>query len=984
MLTAILRHARGGMLLGVLLAFAPFVAVQGNVPLSPPASAMERIGEPHVLTNIPESILNREIEVFVRLEAPPVAEYAVRSMQLGKGRPDREAQKTHVRQIHAQQAELRKKLQALGVQERSALQIGANGFRVMAKVKDLPALHALPGVIAVAPVEQHTPNLSNSVPWIGAPAVWDAHGDGDGIRIAIIDTGIDYLHANLGGSGNPADYAANDKNVVEPGTFPTAKVIGGFDFAGANYNAGDPANNVPVPDDDPLDGNGHGSHVAGIAAGVGVPGSIGPGVAKGAQLYALKVFGDVAGSTALTSDAIEWALDPNGDGSIDDAVDVINMSLGSPFGSPNDPSAIATQNAVDLGVIVVASAGNSGNVPYVTGAPAVADGAISVANSVAGFTLGLQVNAPADVAGVFEARESAISVPLAVTGPRTGDLVLAQPLEACTPLTNAAAVAGKIAFIQRGACTFAVKHLNAQAAGATAIVVFNNLAGPPIVMGGDPTGITIPGLMISLADGTTLANATTGGATVNVTLDADILTSTPFGDTIAASSSRGPGHGGSTFKPDVTAPGSGIVSTGVGSGTGPLTISGTSMAAPHVAGLAALLRSQHPDLDPAGVKALIQNSTETANSGGLGTDTPYPLARQGTGVVRADQAAALGSYVSPGGVTFGRINPAFFAVKHVQARLQNMSDTFKSYSVTHVPGQTMPGVSVTLLGPPHISVPPRGSRSVNLLLVMDPTAGPFDSASFSHTEVDGWFVFDDGADELRLGYLAAVDPASWMFAHKRGKDKILVHNLGASVGFAEGFTLAGRKGMFLNKAPNAIKEAGFRSNTIAGFNVIEIGLATERPWETPSTLTVDIFVDVDQDGTDDILLQAIDFSAYGGPIGQYITAQFTLATGSGFLDWIVGGGDYNDAAMVLPFTLATSGGLAPNAFDYTMVVTARDGSVDIQTGTMDLADEIVPELNNFGLLPGANVTIGTSGSGEMLWLFRNNPDKRQSDRLKVQ
>lgn len=973
---------RAGFLLGLVFALAPgFAAQAGQLQTLHPSA--QRINEPYTPAALPEPLQEREIEVFIRMEEPSVAEYAIQSMQKGQGRPDRSAQVLHARKLSDRHAELRKALKALGAKERAALRVGANGLRALVKVRDLPSLRALPGVVSVAPVERHTPDLSSSVPWIGAPAVWGLHGDGEGMRIAIIDTGIDYLHANFGGSGNPADYAANDKNVIEPGSFPTAKVIGGFDFAGPTYNAGDPANNTPMPDPDPLDGNGHGTHVAGIAAGLGVPGSIGPGVARGAQLYALKVFGDIGGSTSLTSDAIEWALDPNGDGSFEDAVDVINMSLGSSFGSPDDPSAIATQNAVDLGVVVVASAGNSGNVPYVTGAPAVAEGAISVANSLAGFVPALQVNSPADLAGLYEARESAIAVPLSLTGPRSGDLVVADPLNACTPLANAAAMAGKIALVQRGACTFSAKHLNVQAAGATAIVVFNNVAGPPIVMGGSPAGISIPGLMISLNDGTLLAGGIAAGNTVNVTLDAALRTTTPSGDTLSASSSRGPGHGGSRFKPDVSAPGSGITSALVGSGTGPLTISGTSMAAPHVAGLAALLRDIHPELDPPAIKALIQNSTVTANSGGLGTDTPYPLARQGTGVVRADRAAALSSYVAPGGLSFGRINPAHFGIRHVFARVHNMSHGGRLFEVTHVPGQTLPGVSVELLGPDHVYVPGGSSRFVILQLRMEPEEGPFDTASFNQTEVDGWFVFDDGTDQLRLGYLAAVDPASALKARRHGRDRLNLHNRGDSLGFAEGFTLAGRGGELLDRAPNAIQETGFRSNNIAGFDVIEIALATERPWETPSTLTVDIFLDVDRDGTDDVLLQAIDFSAYGGPIGQYITAQFDLTTGSGFLDWNVGGSDYNDAAMSLPFTLLSSGGLAPAAFDYTMVVTARDGSADVQRGSIDLAQEVVPEINNFGLPPDTDVTLGVSGAGEMLWLFRNNEARRQSDHVKL-
>ena len=221
------------------------------------------------------------------------------------------------------------------------------------------------------------------------------------VKIGIIDTGIDYTHADFGGSGSVAEYEANDKNIIEHGTFPTAKVKGGFDFAGPDLQRERSRTPMPQPDADPLDGNGHGSHVAGTAAGIGVDGSIGAGVAPAADLYALKVFGDADGSTDLTSLAIEWAMDPNGDGDMSDHLDVINMSLGSPFGEPNDPSAISSNNAAAVGIIVATSAGNEGDTPYITGAPGVASSAISTAANTPGGRLYARftVNAPAAVAG---------------------------------------------------------------------------------------------------------------------------------------------------------------------------------------------------------------------------------------------------------------------------------------------------------------------------------------------------------------------------------------------------------------------------------------------------------------------------------------------------------------------------------------------------------------------------------------------------------
>src|SRR5439155_1468158 len=207
------------------------------------------------------------------------------------------------------------------------------------------------------------PDNVRGIPLIGTPAVWQSLGlHGEGVKIAIIDTGIDYTHANFGGPGTAAAYTAaharaDDGTPADPSLFgPSApRIKGGIDFVGDSYNP-DPRNPltyqpIPHPDPNPLDCNGHGSHVAGTAAGSGVtsaamtytgpynaatlaaPGNfnIGPGVAPKADLYAVRVFG-CEGPTDVTVDAIEWAVDND--------MDVINMSLGSTFGSKDDPSAV--------------------------------------------------------------------------------------------------------------------------------------------------------------------------------------------------------------------------------------------------------------------------------------------------------------------------------------------------------------------------------------------------------------------------------------------------------------------------------------------------------------------------------------------------------------------------------------------------------------------------------------------------------------------
>ncbi|HEV8169739.1 MAG TPA: S8 family serine peptidase, partial [Pyrinomonadaceae bacterium] len=188
-----------------------------------------------------------------------------------------------------------------------SVQTAYNGIAAKIDASILSELRANPDVKAVHRLPIHYIDNSTSAPFIKAPSAWQATSgnSGQGIRIAIIDTGVDYTHANFGGPGTVAAYTGNNRAIIEPGTFPTAKVVAGRDFAGDAYTGA----NTPVPDGDPLDCNGHGSHVAGTAGGLGVNADgttfvgpydnttpfssflIGPGVAPRADIYALKIFG---------------------------------------------------------------------------------------------------------------------------------------------------------------------------------------------------------------------------------------------------------------------------------------------------------------------------------------------------------------------------------------------------------------------------------------------------------------------------------------------------------------------------------------------------------------------------------------------------------------------------------------------------------------------------------------------------------------------
>ena len=557
---------------------------------------------------IPNALMeyaNSPVTVIVQLDKPSLIEYVnAQGMDRASGT---DAQEDYVAELKSDQSAILGQISAGRAGE--VQQIGEsftkalNGFMLNVPVNMINEIRAIPGVKTVSQAPEYKLNLSTSTEIIGATDVWDLAGfTGEGVTIAVIDTGIDYTHAMFGGSGDPADYAANDPAVVEEGSFPTAKVIGGYDFAGTNYTAGE----VPVPDGDPLDENGHGTHVASTAAGIDA--GFGSGVAPDASLYALKVFG-AEGSTNLTVHAIEWAMDPLGLGNLSQPVDVINMSLGVDWGPADttDPEYVAVENANAIGVVVVASAGNAGNSSYIVGSPSVVDAAISVAASSTGY----------ETAPYIEYGETEYIPYTTSTNPFTANITaelvdVAAEIdpsgELCTvPSGFDGALTGNIALISRGNCSFQDKINNAESLGAVAAVIYNNTSG---IINMDAGASTMPAGSILQSEGATLASL--APLTISIGPDSNVRTfvSSDAPDSIGDFSSRGPRGFDSKLKPEITAPGVSIFAANIGTGDEGVSMSGTSMAAPHVAGVAALLLESHPDWDPTSVKAAMMNTAE--------------------------------------------------------------------------------------------------------------------------------------------------------------------------------------------------------------------------------------------------------------------------------------------------------------------------------------------------------------------------------------
>jgi len=238
-----------------------------------------------------------------------------------------------------------------------------NGVALTLTQPDLAAVRALPYVASVTEDTQ-VRTLNDDMNWpnplVGADRVWnELHATGAGIKIAVVDTGIDYTHADLG-------------SCLGPG----CKVIGGWDFVNG--------------DADPMDDYGHGTHVAGIAAAKGSGPGTKTGVAPDAKLLAYKVLNEWgSGSMSDVIAAVDKAVDPDGNPATDDGADVINLSLGGP-GDGGDPLSQAVNDAVTAGVVVVAAAGNDGGY-FTMGSPALASKAITVGatdrfDAIAGFS----------------------------------------------------------------------------------------------------------------------------------------------------------------------------------------------------------------------------------------------------------------------------------------------------------------------------------------------------------------------------------------------------------------------------------------------------------------------------------------------------------------------------------------------------------------------------------------------------------------------
>lgn len=434
--------------------------------------------------------------------------------------------------------------------------------------------------------------VDDSLPQIGADKLHQENISGEGVKVGVIDSGIDYNHPDLKGVFKGGyDFVDNDSDPMEA-TYKDWKDSGQPEFSrGSSYYTY------------------HGTHVSGSigAQKKNSSASAVKGVAPEVDLYAYRVLGPYGrGSTTAVMSGIDKA--------ITDGMDVINLSLGTSVNDPLNPTSIAINNAMLSGVVAVVAAGNSGPGEKTLGSPGAAALGISVGAS------DVSLNIPTFTASAGDQTLTDMQLLARNYTDHLEDLKnLSLPIVDVGIGTkndfNQKDVAGKIALIQRGSITFDEKVQNAKAAGAKAAIVYNNVEGEIEAFLGEGTNY-IPAFRLSKADGESLKSQ-------NEMTFESLGSIKTEGDHLAEFSSRGPASGNDDIKPDVVAPGVAIFSTMPEYINNPQDggnydiaygrLNGTSMASPHVAGTAALILQAHPEYTPFEVKEALMNTADKMN-----------------------------------------------------------------------------------------------------------------------------------------------------------------------------------------------------------------------------------------------------------------------------------------------------------------------------------------------------------------------------------
>ncbi|TQR20353.1 S8 family serine peptidase [Psychrobacillus vulpis] len=538
---------------------------------------------------------SEKVRVIVELEKAPAIETATNKGVLYKDLP-KSQRKSIESAIETDQRSIKDKIKQVSnnIQFKEEFTAVFNGFSAEVEARDVATIGLLAGVKAVYETTEYErpsiePQMVHSKELVQAQLAWEKYSfKGEGMVVGVIDTGIDPSHRDMILSDNSSgDITSSEVSSlltdgsIEPGKYFTAKVPFGY-----NYMDG----NTEIRDLGP-DASMHGMHVSGTVGANGDEENGGiKGVAPEAQLLALKVFGNDPLFPSTFGDIYVKAMDD----AIKLGADVLNMSLGSTAGyvDNSSPEQQAVTRAQENGLLVAISAGNSDMFgsgtwyPYadnqdygLTGSPSVSEDSFGVASfendSITAASFNYALDGAVSGRSLFllandqdPSKLPQDSFEIVFAGFGTPQDFAGKDLK------------GKFALVSRGSISFVEKGLNAQAAGAAGVIVYNNAAGT-INMASDPK-IKIPYMSTLQADGLAMKSGIDAGKVVTINFDGKYIdTPNPEKGKMSSFTSWGPTPN-LDFKPEITAPGGNIFSTLNDNSYG--LMSGTSMAAPHVAG----------------------------------------------------------------------------------------------------------------------------------------------------------------------------------------------------------------------------------------------------------------------------------------------------------------------------------------------------------------------------------------------------------------
>ncbi|MBI1297670.1 trypsin-like serine protease [bacterium] len=532
-----------------------------------------------------------------------------------------------------------------------------NGFAVTLTPAEAASLVTVDGIVRIFRDVELQPQTDAGPGWIGAPGIWDgtntagASGTrGEGIVIGVIDTGINMDHPSF------ADVSGDGYNHTNPkGKFfgvcdPTSavydaaftcndKLIGAWDFVDDGF----------AEFDGPEDSDGHGSHTAGTAAGNVVNSAT---MSTTTYLFQANMSGVAPRANIISYDVCIFGCPTSAlvaaiNQTVIDGVDVINYSIGGGSRDPwASPDALAFLGAVDAGIIPAVSAGNSGPGAATMSAPANAPWVIGVAASThnrkpANNLINLSggnTTPPANIQGQsLTSGHGPAKIVYAGNVPNPNDEVNSSAL--CAAPYPAGTFSGEIVICDRGVNGRVEKGENVKAGGAGGMVLVNDEGSAGSLIS-DPH--SLPAVHISYAAGQTLKAWVNSGADHMATISGTTLSiAEANGDIVAGFSSRGPDASlPSVLKPDVAAPGVDVFAA-FRNGEENWMLSGTSMAAPHVAGAAILLTDLQPNWSPAAVKSALMLSSVT-DSVKLDDGSPATPFDRGAGRIDLTKAAKVG------------------------------------------------------------------------------------------------------------------------------------------------------------------------------------------------------------------------------------------------------------------------------------------------------------------------------------------------------